>query len=56
MRIFKNNHDYHFTNYDAAYSRCVRKKRKSIGFFKAALILLLCCLVTGFIAGGSVYL
>jgi len=56
MRIFKNNHDYHFTNYDAAYSRCVRKKRKSIGFFKATLILLLCCLVTGFIAGGSVYL
>lgn len=56
MSYFKKNHDYHFTNYDAAYSEYVRKKRKPIGFIKATLILLLCCLITGFIAGGSVYL
>ena len=55
MGIFKKN-DYRFTNYEAVGYGYVRKKRKTRGFIKAAIVVLLCCLVTGFTVGGSVYL
>lgn len=48
--------DYRFTNYEVAYIKHVRRRRKSRGFLKATAILLLCCLVTGFVAGGGVYM
>ena len=47
--------DYHFTNYDAAYSGYVRR-RKSGGLIKLTAILLSCSLLTGLIVGGGVYL
>jgi serine protease Do len=58
MIFFKRKHfkDYHLEAYEAAYSRYFRRRNKSRAFIKVAVIMLLCCLLTGFIAGGSVYL
>ncbi|NLP15428.1 MAG: trypsin-like serine protease [Clostridiales bacterium] len=51
MSIFKKNQlkDYQFANYESAYSRNKRRR-------KATAILLSCCILSGIIAGGSVYL
>lgn len=48
--------DYHLGAHEAAYSRTYRRKNKIRGFIKATAIMLFCCLLTGLIAGGSVYL
>lgn len=52
MSLFKKNQ----FSYDIAYSGYVERKRKSRGLIKSTAILLSCCLLTGFITGGGVYL
>jgi serine protease Do len=47
--------DYHFTNYEAAYRGYVRRRRPG-GIIRFTAILLSCCILTGLIAGGGVYL
>lgn len=57
MSFLKKNHsdDYHLLNYETSYSRNYRRKKKSVGFIKTTVVILLCCSLTGFIVGGNVY-
>lgn len=46
--------DYLFINYEMGNES--RRKSKSREFIKNAILVMVCCLVTGFVAGGGVYL
>ncbi len=58
MSCFKRNdyNNYQVMNYEAVFGRYESRKRKSKRFIKMAAVLLMCCMVTGFAAGGAVYL
>jgi len=43
--------DYRFLKYEAA-----KKRRKSGSFIRTAVLVLVCCLMTGFVTGGGIYL
>lgn len=47
--------NYHFMNYEVTYKK-KRRGRKSRGFIRMAALVIVCCLMTGFVTGGGIYL